>query len=121
MKKFKNFAIKKNKSKDMYLLVPHPFTLDLYDIIKEFNKYNEEINKGFVLIDLETIIGNRKGKFVLLNIIDFKLIRGTIKEFCGSIEELREFKVEYYSTFDDKIKKHLFPLKLRDELLKVNM
>lgn len=118
MKKFETFAIKRSSYKEMYLLVPHPFTLDIYDIIEEFNEFNKEINKGTILIDLESIIGNRKENFVLFNIIDFKLKRSTLQEYTNATDELINFKIKYYSTLDKKIIKHLFPVELRYKLLK---
>lgn len=121
MKKFRTFALKKSNYKDMHLIIPHPFTLDLYDIVEEFNEFNNTIREGCLLIDLETIIGNREGKIVIVDIVNFKIKRSNIKNFYGSIDELKCFKIEYYSTLDKKFTQFLFPLALRKQVLKASI
>ncbi|MCJ0933016.1 hypothetical protein MST22_17835 [Virgibacillus halodenitrificans] len=109
MRKFETFAIKESSIEGIYLLVPHPFTSDIYDIIEEFNGSNLEIKTGKVLMDLQTIVGNRKEKYVLLEIINFKLVRKKIKVYFNVTNELNLLKNDYYSKLDKRVLKYLKP------------
>ena len=113
MKTFKMFAIKKATVMGKYLIIPHPFITDIEEIIEEFNEFNNSIEKGCLILDIERIIGNRKGRYISLKVENYMIDRSTKEDITAFIDELEQFKIEYYSTLSERIKKLLLPKDLR--------
>lgn len=119
MNDFNNFILSKGEINDSYLLVPNPFINDVYDIIIEFNKKNSEIKQGLVFMDLQTIVGNRKKKFVSYEVLNYKIQRNSKTMFSDiSIQnELKELKVNFYKKINHNTLSGLIKVNSQQQLL----
>lgn len=98
MKVFNNFILSYSKINDSFLLIPRPFVNDIYDIIQEFNEDNTELKNGVIFMDLQTIVGNRKKKYVSFEIINYKIKRNskTVFNDTNIQMELENLKLNFY-------------------------
>src|SRR5699024_6428199 len=96
-----------------------PYVNDIYDIIQEFNEDNNEIKHGFIYMDLQTIVGNRKKKYVSYEISEYKIIRKSKSIFSDvSIQnELQNLKSKFYKRLNSKTLNNLIILNSEQSLL----
>lgn len=114
MKSYNNFILSKSAINNSYLLIPHPFIHDIYDIIQEFNENNDEIMQGFVFMDLQTIVGNRKKKYVLYEILNYKIERNSKTVFSDIRiqNELENLKRDFYKKINNNTLSNLMSTNL---------
>lgn len=112
MKRFNNFILSKSRNDNSFLLIPQPYVNDIYNIIQEFNEENNKIKYGFIHMDLQIIVGNRKKKYVSYEISDYKIIRNSKMVFSDvSIQnELQDLKSKFYKQLHVKTLKNLLIL-----------
>lgn len=113
----KTFAIRESSiKKGTFLVIPHPFTSDIKEIIEGFNTLNKDIKEGNLALDISGIIGNRKGRYIYLDIKDYKALRESKRDMSRHIDELDNLKIQYFSTLDESTRRFLMPISLRKKV-----